>query len=307
MLDIVKSLLTGVKDNHKSEIISNCPFCNKEKHFYINKTTFRFDCKKCGETGGIKKFLHHFGKSYLIGEKVVNVSFKAKGINEAESIEELDLTTKKVLLPIGYKRIYENEYLETKRGFTELDFLHYQVGKTKTIKKYVHYAIFPIYENKICVGFVGRCDSNSKDLGRYNNSIGTKFNRLFYGYDDINLNHDTVMLVEGLFDKRRMDKYFKLKGITNVVCLATFGKKISEYQIAKLKKFKQIQVVIICWDYDAVKEMKKYAFELKKFWNILLTYTFLKDVDECNDLEVESIFDKLQEPTEFFMKNLLKI
>jgi len=40
-----------------NQVIGDCPFCNKDFHFYINKEKLLWDCKVCGESGNLFKFL----------------------------------------------------------------------------------------------------------------------------------------------------------------------------------------------------------------------------------------------------------
>lgn len=39
------------------QVVGTCPACGKEDHFYVNKDSGQFDCKKCGETGNKHTFL----------------------------------------------------------------------------------------------------------------------------------------------------------------------------------------------------------------------------------------------------------
>lgn len=38
----------------------NCPFCDKEKHLFVNPKTGQWDCKSCGEKGNVYSFLQKF-------------------------------------------------------------------------------------------------------------------------------------------------------------------------------------------------------------------------------------------------------
>lgn len=40
--------------------IGTCPFCSKKNHFYINRNTGQWDCKKCGKSGNIYSFLKQY-------------------------------------------------------------------------------------------------------------------------------------------------------------------------------------------------------------------------------------------------------
>lgn len=50
----------GVRfDNHEAgdERRGECPFCGKKEHFYVNKNTSQWSCRRCGEGGGFQKFI----------------------------------------------------------------------------------------------------------------------------------------------------------------------------------------------------------------------------------------------------------
>jgi len=38
-------------------LVGDCPFCGKDRHFYAHKETGQWDCKKCGESGNMFSFL----------------------------------------------------------------------------------------------------------------------------------------------------------------------------------------------------------------------------------------------------------
>lgn len=45
-----------------AQATGTCPFCDKAKHFYVNKRTGQWDCKSCGETGNIITFLTKYSE-----------------------------------------------------------------------------------------------------------------------------------------------------------------------------------------------------------------------------------------------------
>lgn len=47
------------------ERIAQCPFCGKQKHFYVNNKTAAFDCKRCGISGGKSKFMELIYSDHL--------------------------------------------------------------------------------------------------------------------------------------------------------------------------------------------------------------------------------------------------
>lgn len=50
--------------NAGNQAVADCPFCNKEGHFYANKETRLWDCKRCGETGNFEDFLGAVARSH---------------------------------------------------------------------------------------------------------------------------------------------------------------------------------------------------------------------------------------------------
>lgn len=56
-----------VLGNAGDENIMNCPFCEKEKHFFYNRNTFLWGCKVCGKTGNaiefIRELYNHFSNT----------------------------------------------------------------------------------------------------------------------------------------------------------------------------------------------------------------------------------------------------
>jgi twinkle protein len=45
------------------QAVLNCPFCGKEKHFYLDPTEGAFFCHKCNEAGNLVTLRHHLGDS----------------------------------------------------------------------------------------------------------------------------------------------------------------------------------------------------------------------------------------------------
>ena len=66
--DDLKSILDNPRSGPKNHFISDCPMCGKSRHFYINRDSQLWDCKKCGEQGNIILLLSHLGKLFLLGE-----------------------------------------------------------------------------------------------------------------------------------------------------------------------------------------------------------------------------------------------
>lgn len=304
----LRSILHVVKETRSGQyIIDRCPYCSKELHFYINRKTQLFDCKKCGVTGSIYSLLKHLNKLYLLGDKTVEVEDEIKSIRQIESEETKkkededikELPEKR--MPVGFKIVCDN-YLSS-RGITKYDCDKYKIGKTKLSFKYQDYILIPIYDEGKIRGFLGRYGSKTvpEDKLRYKNSIDTDFSCLLYGYDDIIEGETkTVIITEGVFDKISCDKKLRLYEDKTVRCVCTFGKKISETQINKLLR-KKVENIILSYDYDALKEIKRYGIELTKFFNSVsvAVSTNKKDIDECTVEEVLEVFSNMTDIADF--------
>lgn len=303
----LRSILHVVKETRSGQyIIDRCPYCSKELHFYINRKTQLFDCKKCGVTGSIYSLLKHLNKLYLLGDKTVEVENEIKSIRQIESEEtkKKDEDIKELPekhMPVGFKIVCD-KYLSG-RGITKDDCNKYKIGKTKLSFKYQDYILIPIYDGGKIRGFLGRYGSKivPGDKLRYKNSIDTDFSCLLYGYDDIVEGETkTVIITEGVFDKISCDKKLRLYEDKTVRCVCTFGKKISETQINKLLK-KKVENIILSYDYDALKEIKRYGIELTKFFNSVsvAVSTNKKDIDECTVEEVLEVFSNMTDIADF--------
>lgn len=290
-------------------IVTTCPFCNKENHFYINLNTQLWDCKKCGEDGNIFKLLNFLGKLYLVGDfKSIDRSYiKNLGELEEEKNKKIDLTTPERRLPYGFKRLYFNDYLK-RRGFIKRNYEDHVIGFTNVKIKLKDYIIFSVMEDNICKGYVSRYIKDTKDkrIPRYKNDKGANFSKLFFGFNELNNLTNTVLLVEGLMDKITLDNYFKLYNQSDIKCLCTFGKKISSFQTIKLLE-KGIKNIVLLYDEDAIKEMKKISLTLENFFNVAVGFTKNNDINDSSEKEIEYMFENLKSPLEFNRSTVSKL
>lgn len=302
----LKDLLINPTLNRRGQYICDCPFCGKAQHFYISKETQLWDCKKCGEYGSIYKLLKQLNKTYLLGGATVEDREQIKSIKllleeEMEEHEEaLELLPVKKL-PAGWKISAKSTPYLLDRGITPEDCKRYNIGATDLYRKYKNYVIIPIYDNGEVRGFLGRYGAKRvpSDKLRYNNSSNTEFGQLLFGYDEIIKDKtETVILVEGIFDKIAVDKVLQLGDIDEIKCVCTFGKKISEEQRRKLI-MRGVENVVLLYDFDALKDIKKYGLELEEYFNTSITYTMKKDIDECTTDEALEVFNNLKQPREF--------
>lgn len=293
----------GRFNSRRTEYITKCPFCGKESHFYVNVNTLRFSCKKCWEEGGVYKLLSQFDKLYLlegatIEDREVISKIRDLTTSVAEDVKLEPLPPRK--MPVGYKVCLHDTYLERDRGLTPDVMKRYAIGRTKLVRRYADYILIPVTTDGVITAFQGRYASKKvpPDALRWRNDTGADFAKMLYGYDDIKTSGVTVILVEGVFDKIAVDRRLRLDDCDDVKCCATFGKKISDYQRAMLQK-KGVRAVVLLYDFDAIKEIKKYAFELDKYFSTNIVFTTKKDIDECNEAETLEVFERLQRPRDF--------
>jgi len=295
-------VLINPKKNRTGQYICDCPFCNKERHFYISVKTQLWDCKKCGESGNIYKLLSHLNKLYLVVGSTIQYKEKIQSIidvsDDVSDIAVPDMKT--VTMPAGWKVVQSDDYLIGRR-ITNKQCEKYQIGRTNLLRKYKDYILIPIYQDGEIKGFFGRYAAAKvpKGVPKYNNSKGVNFAALLGGYDEIIRGEIyTVVLVEGVFDKIKVDTALRLHGKDFIKCCYTFGKKISDIQIQRLVE-KGVCNVILLYDFDAVREMKSYSTELDKWFTVSVTYTNKKDIDECTDQEAWEVLQKAVPSKEF--------
>ena len=325
--NIIKSLLQNVKDKG-SHWSATCPYCGDDKdHFFMHKPDgtlgrngktrdYLHDCKKCQSIGNLFTLLKHLNRLDLLNfSKSIDRTKKLRRLKveqEEVVIKELDIKS----LPLGYRRIYKNEYLE-QRGFSQDDFKKYEIGETKIFSKLRDYIIIPIIQEQRRVGYISRYTKSKEEIKqleqetgrhilRYKNSVDTNFGSILGGYDEITKNTHIVILVEGFFGKKNVDTLLNLWDSEEKKCCFTFGKKISQQQILLLKR-KGIKNIILFYDIDAINESKKYCYELvdAKF-NVLIT-TVLDRKDEPDNINYEKLSElmlNLYSPIEWFTQKV---
>lgn len=313
--DDLKELLGRVTRGSHNHYIATCPLCGKAKHFYIQRDTQLFDCKKCGEEGNIYKLLLLTGKLFLLGEYKSIDRSKITLLSELMLNEEkeIDINVEERKPPIGFKRVFEDDYL-FKRKFKKRNFKKFKIGYTNLVPSLKDYVIFLIEEDGVNKGYVARLNWSKEKIKRYEkrtgkrkprylNDKGAKFSHLLAGFDEVNDNTETVILVEGLIDKNTLDNILRLDLHDEVKCCATFGKKISEFQVLKLLS-KGVKKIILIYDDDAITQMKKFGSMLSQFFDAELTYTIGGDINESSKKEVIEMFDRLQSVEQFYRKNV---
>jgi DNA primase len=310
--ETLRSLLINPKisGNH---FIATCPnpSCNKSEKFYINFKTLLGDCKRCGSVYNEITFLKEISRMDLLEGRQVNRKTIDVGIVK-EPIEETKEEIPDVKLPIGFKPCdYTNlteqavKYL-LGRKFSKKDFELYNPGTTKLISKYKDYIIIPVENNFAIKGYVGRYIGNDPNKIRYQNSKKTKFGQLIFGLDEVLSKTKTLILTEGIFDKVSVTDALQLHDDSEMKCVATFGKKLSPFQLFLLQRT-SIENVIMLYDArDAVNDIKKTGYKLNKYFKVFAGYTDMKDPGESTISEIEKMINNA-ESLESFHRSKVQI
>lgn len=298
-----------------------CPLCGETQKFGIifgNKGGGSYHCfkGKCGEHGTLVQLFRKMNRTDLLNYSVeIDIKEKLAPLIEEE---DLDLSTQKINLPVGFRRVYEDEYLQ-KRGWTKGDFKKNPVGVSSLSPNLKGYLIFLIYEKGELVGYLSRSkkskrwhDENLKAVKRgqaklslrYQNSEGTDFEKLLGGIDEIE-EGDTVILVEGIMDKVGTDHYIFSSEMEKTKCCYTFGTNVTPYHIEKLVS-RGVRRVILMYDYQTIKKVQEFGLQLSKSIETWIAEIEETDMDPGNMFEedFEKVLSNLKSPFSYKMNRL---
>lgn len=327
-----RQLLSLIEDSKldwkKENIVGKCPKCGHTEFGISLKDNHQFGCYrkvKCGFSGNIFSLLKYLGRwSEFIGGDQIYSNSEGKLINRLLVTQEelIDSQLPTILPPIGFQRIYQHEYLD-KRGFTKKDYEKFEVGLAKTDIIYKNYIVFIFRIDGEIKGYLGRHLLSKKEIEeknkwykeqqidkkilRYRNS-SSDFSKILGGENELTDNTETVILVEGLFDKRGIDKLLNLDEQEEVKCCFTFKCDVSIYQIYLLQKYKKLKKIILLYDPDVIGQIKKVSLELEKhFPEVVVGYNETgNDPDEMTLTELEQVLSKLQSPENFVQSKITK-
>lgn len=314
----------GAQGFYTSENIE-CPNCGRAD----GKFGIKFlgngglvNCWICNYGASVFSYLHKIGKSYLIETGHAHTfdgEIKIGGLMQNDNyntVEQVAVKHIPIDLPRGYKRVYENAYLQS-RGITPKQLEDFSVGSVQSVlyPELRDYLIFQIYQNKELVALLARTpydkewhENNNREFKegkarlkpRYWNSQGVEFQDILGGLDDITEDIDTVIIVEGLFDKLNLDNLILGMG---VVVLFTFGHNFSDSQISLLKEKKSVTTVILMYDEDSLRSMKKTSMSLvDTFESVYVAPILFKGVDPGNIqvMQLSQVLANLKDPVDYF-------
>jgi DNA primase len=308
-------------------VAQTCPYCGSSEKFGINFESFykgkkisSFNCfsGKCGAKGSLYKLLKYLGRLDLISfEQYYNINTKLELKLNYEQLD-IDYSMPEVLFPLQYKRISFHPYLE-ERGFTSEQFKVFNIGISNLEAK--DYVVFILEENSKCYGWIARYPQSKEWINNYNekhksegkyilrwkNSKGIDFEKFVFGIDEITEKTDTVIIVESITSKANVDRILDLYRNETLKCVATFGKKISLFQIKRIKD-KGVKNVILIYDFDAVRASKQYSLDLNYYFYTMVGFIKNEGKDPGNLTEDElfEILDNLESSLSFNCSKLQK-
>lgn len=309
--DELVDFLNGKCDGSHKNIVCQCPFCHHSGDkfgIYIGQTTKYkqfgscncFHCQRKSRT--LEGTLKMLGREDLLPKETTD-------FDDDNLTQELDLFSDDVddhlttiEMPDGYKRCFKNRYLKS-RHFNADDYEYFPCGTTRGLNyKLDDYVLLEIRDNKKLVGYVGRhtWDKEAIDdynehhhykIRRYNNSTENEFAKLLYNIDAVKqYETDTVILCEGCFDVIALTRKLELYDYSQIVPIATFGKKISEIQTFKLQQ-KGVRQVVLGYDADAKDTTSQIAMQLDQYFDVYIADLSEADGKDWDEMSVDSIYD----------------
>jgi hypothetical protein len=317
--DKLFSLLKNPKMWKNNDIQAECPICHKREFYIAIKDNHPFQClrqKKCGFRGNIYTLLSNLGikDDNTIKENVKWVSTLSNAL-EIRQEDDINIDLNEVKLPIGFRRVYFDSYLQ-ERGFKEEDYNKYHIGITNLDRKLINYIIFVIYNDFKQVATIGRFKGTKQECEllkkpRYKNSE-SDFEKILGNYDDLEKDAtETIILVEGFFDAKNISDLLNVEeNQVNTKCCYTFKCHVSEGQLYKLK-LKGIKNIILLYDLDVIDQIKEQAMILSKDFNVKIGFHEfknekgeLKDAAELIQEEFIYILSTLINPLDFYTKKV---
>lgn len=304
-----------------------CPYCHKKDKWGVmfgldNHNSFH--CFRCDKTSSLKSYLFKIGRKDLVGnnfkikdsEDPLSSIYKQREINDDEP-----KTVNECSLPVGVKNIVGDDYLD-ERGFMPCHYEEFEPCITNSILEIElrNYLVFKIKHGDKIVGWLARSrhskewheenlkQSKIKGIApqlRYKNSKDG-FTGFLGGSNFIGDKTETVIVVEGLFDKVNIDKLLGLVKNDNIAVVFTFGKSISKVQMGIIKRNINVENIILMYDEDALQASKDSALMLKKHFNVYVARITDKGIDPGNmDIDyLNKVLDNIQDPINFYTNNL---
>lgn len=311
-----------------------CPFCGKKGKWGVIfnlEGGATFHCWKCPRKTPLYEFLKKIGRTELMKktfEGDVRTTLKPLETQEAVSdwmLGDQPLTEeelKPAKLPFRLKPLEHDEYLDS-RGFQPWHYEEFEPSYTDSAlePKLRNFILFKMKIDGTCVAWWARSRYSKEwhkenleaykrheaDLVlRYRNSENN-FQDLLGGYDElVEGRTETVIIVEGLFDKISVDNLLGLHDVDDIKCCFTFGNSIGRGQIKALLR-KRVRRVVLLYDYQTINESKEASLRMSGlFEEVLVTAIRQEGVDPGNiTLDyLEEVLRDASDPINYFCNKI---
>jgi len=278
------------KSSNGKTLYGICPKCGKNEFGISTERYHPFGCfrkKMCGWTGDIFDLF-----------KFLNLSFKRRENIERTHLDKIikykeekfkPIIEREIKMPIGFRRVFDDEYLNS-RHFLKEDYNHYCCGYSNLDFLFKNRIIIGLRQHHRLVTYTARSFLSKEECEvqnelRYRNYKATRFELILDGLDEIEPQHDTAIIVEGVFDRVSVKNQGDLK--PNECVISTLGVKMNEYQTSLLGH-NGIKHLVIFYDPDVIKQIIKIGkeifinFESVKF----VLNEFKKDPGDMNKKEI---------------------
>ena len=291
-----------------------CPECNTYDKFgiFFTQDSGVVHCFKDSHSDSLYNYLKSIGRDDLIPFDR-NFSYKKQLSSLSDTEIQLNLNQVKKQLPIGFKRIYYDDYLE-ERGFIPIQYNLFNVGYS-TERRLNNYIVFLIKnkQNEI-IAWLARSkrtkrwhEQNIKDYKankcelklRYINSENTDFSKILLGENEITENTKTIYLTEGIMDKANVDRKLNLYISEEIKCLATFGNSLTPEQQQILIN-KGIEDIFFLWDFGTNSSSKRTSMKISKDFKSVKIAEFKDKNIDAGESSKEQLDNSIQNSKNYF-------
>src|SRR3990167_4343324 len=253
----------NLTDATDTQLVGTCPFCNKEKHFYANKSTGAWDCKRCGEAGSFWGLLKK-----LEDEEGYQIFFN-KASQTQDDVHFLGKFKEKADYMYKYLTSVASadkarEYLNN-RGITYEDIEKFHLGYASDINA----ISIPYFDKNEVIGIKYRLLATDSNL-RYSNEVGSHVG--LFNKNVVTEPTQALVICEGEFDCIVAQK------LTNLPVVALPGK--DTFKDEWLDLMSPLKKIYLCLDRDAQETAKKHALKLGAHKCYLVTMPY-KDINEA--------------------------
>ncbi len=290
MVTEIFSYLAGkgysLRDSGADQWVTNCPYCGKKDHFYINKNNGLWDCKSgsCGKKGSFSTLKKHFGDDFVLTSPFSDTAFLNP---EKKSYPEYSMS----LCTKYHEELLADEkqmrWLKEERGLTEETIKHFKLGLKKDkfsvrANKHIDWIGIPLTCSEKLVNVKYRSGAGEeKDFSFIPKSMLPMFN-----HDGVEKD-EPLILCEGEFDAMILWQ----NGFKNVLSTSAGAGTFKTEWYDYIKNLNP-QVIYVVYDNDSdnpANPGQKYAQEI--------VYRF------GEELAKNIILPEGKDPTDYFVKH----